>query len=71
MVENEVWLSRKAAAIYLTRLGVPMKHEYLAKLAQPENAGKGPKFTKPGWRTVRYAKSDLDAFAAIKLVKYG
>lgn len=71
MVENEVWLTRKAAAIYLTRLGVPMRHEYLAKLASPENEGKGPKFTRPFWRTVRYAKSDLDAYAAKKLVKYG
>lgn len=71
MVADEVWLTRKAAAIYLSRLGVPMKHEYLAKLALPENKGKGPKFVKSGWRTVRYAKSDLDAYAQPRLVRHG
>lgn len=67
MVENEVWLSRKAAAIYLTRLGVPMTHEYLSKLALAENAGKGPKFLKSGWKTVRYSKTELDAFIKRKV----
>ncbi len=71
MVENEIWLTRKAAAIYLSRLGVPMRHEYLAKLALAENETKGPKFIRTGWRTVRYAKTDLDTFAARKLVRHG
>lgn len=66
MVADEVWLTRKAAAIYLSRLGVAMKHEYLAKLALPENKGKGPKYLKSGWRTVRYSKTELDAFAKRK-----
>lgn len=66
MVAKEIWLTRKAAAIYLSDRGVPMKHEYLAKLALPENKGKGPKFLKSGWRTVRYAVSELDNFISLK-----
>lgn len=71
MVEKEVWFTRKGAALYLTSLGVEIKHAYLAKLAMPENKGKGPPFVRTGWRTVRYAKSELDAFAAPKLVRLG
>ncbi len=67
MVATEVWLTRKGAALYLSSMGCAMNHNYLAKLALPENKGKGPRYVKSGWRTVRYAKSELDAFAKRKI----
>lgn len=71
MVPAEIWLTRKGAALYLTSLGCPMTHGYLAKLALPENKGKGPAYVKSGWRTVRYAKSELDRFAGEKIEHCG
>lgn len=67
MVPTEVWFTRKGAALYLTSLGCAITHGYLSKLALPENQGKGPIFIRSGWKTVRYAKTELDAFAKRKI----
>jgi hypothetical protein len=60
---EETWLSRKAAAIYLTRLGCPVTHRTLGNLGNNNNAGGGPPFVRSGWRSVRYLQSELDAWA--------
>lgn len=54
------WLSRKEAAIYLTRKGRTIGAGRLANLASNNNAGGGPPFTRDGWKNVRYARADLD-----------
>lgn len=54
------WLSRKEAAIYLTRKGRTISAGTLANLAMNNNAGAGPSFTRDGWKCVRYARADLD-----------
>ena len=63
MVALSGWLTRAEAAIYLTSVGCPIKERTLQKLAEDENSGGGPSFTRSGWRTVRYEKDDLDAWA--------
>lgn len=63
MVGFTEWLTRAEAATYLTSIGVPIKERTLAKLAEDENSGKGPAYTRSGWRTVRYEKTDLDVWA--------
>lgn len=60
------WLSRKEAAIYLTRLGCKIEAQTLANLASNSNAGHGPAFTRNGWKQVQYARADLDAWAAAR-----
>ena len=67
MAEIETWLTREQAAQFLNTLGCPFTVGYLAKMAAERNAGDGPPFTRSGWRTVRYAKSDLEAWAKRKL----
>lgn len=56
-------LSRKEAAAFLTRLGCPITAKTLTNKAANNNAGKGPPFTQFGWRTVRYSRIDLEAWA--------
>lgn len=56
-------LTRKEAATYLTSIGVPVSPGLLADKACNKNAGKGPPYTVFGWKTVRYDKVDLDAWA--------
>lgn len=63
------WLSRKEASIYLTRLGCAIAPQTLAKLASNNNRGKGPSFTRNGWKMVQYARADLDAWAAQRMVR--
>ena len=54
------WLTRKQAADYLASLGYSsISAKSLANMASNNNAGKGPPFTRIGWKTVRYEKSDL------------
>lgn len=66
MAETTEWLTRAEAAEYLTGIGVPIKERTLAKYAEDDNAGGGPPFTRSGWRSIRYEKVDLDAWAAKK-----
>jgi hypothetical protein len=58
--KNGQYLCRKEAAAYLTSLGCAISGNTLRNRAKHNNAGKGPPFTRFGWRTVRYAKADLD-----------
>lgn len=63
------WLSRKAAAIYLTRIGCPTTNRTLEKMGMKNNCGKGPPFTRIGWKTVRYLVADLDDWAKRRMVR--
>ena len=62
-------MSRKQAAAYLTSLGTRLSEKTLANLASNNNAGKGPSFTRSGWRTLYYFKADLDAWHKGRTVK--
>lgn len=57
------WLTRKEAVDYLRSIGCPVTQRSLEKKASNNNAGKGPSFTRVGWRTVQYQRRDLDAWA--------
>ena len=60
------WLSRKEAAIYLGKIGCPVSVRMLEKRAANNNAGRGPAFTRIGWRVVRYRRGDLDSWAYLQ-----
>ena len=62
------WLSRKEAALYLDKIGCPMTARNLEKKAANSNAGKGPPFSRVGWKAVRYKRVDLDAWAIAQTV---
>lgn len=62
MVEKETWLTREEASIFLHDRGMPLSVGYLAKMASAKNAGDGPPFVRSGWRTIRYAQSELEAW---------
>lgn len=65
---NDEWMNRKQAAIYLTdEARCPISARTLANMAQKSNSGNGPAFTRSGWRTVRYRKDDLDAWASSRI----
>lgn len=57
------WLSRKQAASFLATLGCAITPRTLEKMASNNNAGKGPPFTRFRWKSVRYARIDLEAWA--------
>jgi hypothetical protein len=57
------WLTRKEAAAFLSNIGCPITWGALANMASNNNAGKGPPFTRTGWRSVRYEPADLRAWA--------
>lgn len=61
---GEGWMSRKEAARFLTSIGHPTTAQRLANMAKNNNAGKGPSFTRTGWRSVYYLESDLRVWAA-------
>jgi hypothetical protein len=63
MRPEETWLTRRSAAIYLTRIGCPVSKQVLDKMAIHNNSGKGPPFVRSSWKTIRYLQSDLDAWA--------
>lgn len=65
------WLSRKEAAIYLTQIGCRIAHKTLENLSANNNAGKGPAFTRNGWKMVQYRREDLDIWAAARMVRVG
>ncbi len=56
------WMTRKEASAYLHTLGCPISPGSLAGLAENNNSGKGPPYTRSGWRMVRYNRKDLDAW---------
>lgn len=53
-------LCRKEAAGYLASLGYPIAHRNSANLAIK---GKGPPYTRFGWRIVTYDRADLERWA--------
>lgn len=63
------WLSRKEAAIYLTKRGCPISAGTLRNLASNNNAGKGPPFSRVRWKFVRYSRVDLDEWAKRETVR--
>ena len=65
------WLTRKEAATYLASIGCPISKRALEKRASNNNAGKGPAFTRIGWRTVRYKREDLDSWAYKETTRCG
>lgn len=71
MTPEETWLSRRAAALYLTRIGCPVSPRTLEKMASKNNAGKGPPYVRAGWKAVRYRQADLDAWAKKRMVRVG
>lgn len=56
--------SRKEAALYLTSIGHPISVQTLHNKASNGNAGSGPPFDRTGWGSVRYARADLENWAA-------
>ena len=56
------WFSRKEASAYLESIGCPLAANTLAKMAENDNEGGGPPFTRIRWRIVRYRRTDLDAW---------
>lgn len=63
------WLSRKEAARYLAAIGCPISVRMLEIRAANSNRGKGPPFTRIGWKTVRYSRVDLDEWAKRETVR--
>lgn len=56
------WVKRKEAARILTDMGYPVTAEQLAQMAENNNAGAGPPFTRTGWRSVWYHINDLKSW---------
>ena len=61
----EPLLTRAQAAEYLERIGAPVAHATLAKLA---SIGGGPRFRRFGRKPV-YAAADLDAWVAGRMTE--
>ena len=62
---KERWLNRKEAARYLNDIGCCVSVKTLSNMASNNNKDKrGPPFSRFGWRTVRYAVSDLREWAS-------
>lgn len=68
MADDEL-LTRKAASGYLIKLGCPVSPRTLANMASNDNAGNGPAFIRFRWKTVRYKRADLDAWAVKEAVR--
>ena len=66
---EETWLSRKAAAIYLTKIGYPITNRTLEKLANRNNSGHGPPYSRTSWKTTVYRETDLIAWAKARTVR--
>jgi hypothetical protein len=62
-LSEKEWLARKEAANFLTLIGCPISAGRLANMASNNNAGRGPAFTRIGWKSVRYQPKDLRAWA--------
>jgi hypothetical protein len=63
------WFTRVEAAAYLASIGCPVSVRSLEKKASNHNEGKGPAFTRVGWRTVKYNRRDLDTWAFQQTVR--
>ena len=66
---EETWLTRKSAAIYLTRIGRPISNRTLEKMANNNNSGNGPPYVRSAWKRVMYLQSDLDAWAKSQMIR--
>lgn len=62
-MKSSDWLSRKQAADYLSAMGCPISHRTLANLAAGENKRGGPPFVRFRWKSVRYARRELEIWA--------
>lgn len=67
---QDEWLSRKEAARYLESIGCPISVRSLETRAANGNEGRGPAFTRIGWKTVRYRKADLDGWAKREATRF-
>lgn len=67
--EKRIWLTRKQAAAFLADIGCPISPKTLAIKAANDNAGRGPAFTRSGWRSVRYEPADLRAWAEKQITR--
>lgn len=68
-VAETIWLDRKEAALFLTKIGCPVSAKRLANMASNNNAGKGPAYTRIGWAQVRYEERDLRTWAETRVVR--
>ncbi len=66
---DDVWLTRKEAATWLTKRGCPVTEGTLRKYASNDNAGGGPPFFRTGWKAVRYTVSDLERWRREHMVR--
>ena len=66
---EETWLTRKSAAIYLTRVGRRISNRTLEKMANNNNAGNGPPYVRSAGKRVMYLQSDLDAWAKSQMIR--
>ena len=66
---QRIWLTRKQAAAFLADIGCPISPKTLAIKAANNNAGRGPAFTRAGWKTIRYEPADLRAWAAKQITR--
>lgn len=62
MIESRNWLNRKEAAQYLMARGIRISAKTLTNMASNNNAGRGPPFIRFRWKSVQYARVDLDAW---------
>lgn len=56
-------MTRKEAARYLTKIGVPVQWRTLARMGTKDNRRPGPPFYRVRGFRAFYKKSDLDAWA--------
>lgn len=68
MANDSGWLSRKEAAAYLRRLGLPIEHTTLANLATKRQQ-RGPTYYRFGSSCALYKVEDLDAWRILRLIK--
>ena len=60
---SEIYLTRKQAAAFLTRIGCPVTYRQLSWWAENDNRRGGPPYTRVRTRLVHYSETDLKAWA--------
>lgn len=60
-------LNRKQAAEHLASIGYPLSPRTLDHLAR---IGKGPPYKRFGWKTTCYERSELEAWARLKMLTF-
>jgi len=65
--ENQVWLSRKQAAHYLSTDGYHITVSTLANMASNNNSGDGPRYYRFNWTRLRYRSTDLDEWKRTRI----